>query len=215
MSRDGFTLVEVMVALVVSTLAAMAAHTGLQVIRDSSERAAYARETAITAAAVRRQLTDWLAGAFLAEQPAALFSGTTDRAMGAGGSPSLKLQTRVPSAAEPGRVELLNVVLQLEGIQGRDGGVLVAEIVPLDGCVVTAAIAAAESGACLRRVHLAAGVRRWSVRYLRAEQDLHMWVPEWSSRVSLPAAVQIVLEGDSVHPLLQVPLTVPLTTGSL
>lgn len=188
-SAAGFTLVEVAVALVIGGLLTMTAAATVAAVPDLSSRADDHLSSRLRAAAVRSQLRAWLRASYADRDSAydASFSGVDGPRPG---TDALRFAVTGVIEGTSGRA------IVLLGIEETPGGssALVAEIEP-------------ERGA-RRRVVLVPGATRLEARYLYFVSAEGRWFQGWSSAVERPAAVRLWIGGESVHPLLRVPLTV-------
>ena len=208
MSRAGFTLIEVTVALTVAALLAVAAHRGLNTLAELQGRAAERRGEALQAAAIRRQLAEWLRSAYLGEEPGRWrFEGVDRRSAGGTPDDALLFSTLQP---DPFRDDAALVEIGLARGSGHRPGLIAA--LRYDDAAPSA-IASHGSSVQGDRFLLVPRATGLDIRYLaRVEQD-RWWVPSWASRVRLPDAVELRILGDEVPPLLQLPILVPLVSG--
>lgn len=195
MNRGGFTVLEMVVALAVASVVALLVHRGFHTMVEMERRASEAREAGARAVAARRQVTAWLR--------AARVEGTLDSwdFEGVGrvteeGVPdaSLEFYTQAPGPFETGRSRLVLGIdrrpetpetgLVAERVDGRVG-----DPRPLRWVVVPGA-----SGLVIRYLHTVDGGRAWT--------------SEWRSSAHLPEAIEIRVLGDSLPPLLQLPVFV-------
>lgn len=176
----GYTLVEMLVALVVGALLAMAAHRGLHVLAELARRGEARLERAHNAAAVRRQLLSWIRGV-----PAADGWGLTGGEGAIPGSAYLEFRSR---SAGPFRDEDARVRVEFE---------------PESRSVVASATV---GGAPLERIVLVRGAEGVEIRYRYDAGGVPRWTSEWTSTATLPLAVEIRIAGDSVAPLLRLPI---------
>jgi prepilin-type N-terminal cleavage/methylation domain-containing protein len=196
-TRRGFTLLEVLVALVAAATVALLVHRGTAEVGALAARAAERRAAAAEAAAVRRQFAGWLRGTYVdPTRPDRRFEGTDGGEETQGGD-RLRFRT---STASWGRTGSLQVALAVE-----PGAGLVADVV--DETEPGAAAAA-------RRVPLVPGATGLEMRYFLDIPGDRRWVRAWSTSVRLPRAVEVRVLGDSVPPLLRAPLVVALPGGT-
>lgn len=211
----GFTLIEVVVALSVGALIALAAHSGLVTLSELSLRAEDLRSETLNAAAVRRQLRDWLRTSSLNERPSAPEFAGVPR-VDATGMRNDSLAVPIWSNSQTASPTAGDAMMELfvEKVSDAPGGVLVAAFASLSGDPPPAGGAADPRNAGVRRVVLMpSGVEGFSVRYLLVSGTEQSWLPAWRSRHRLPDAIEVQIFGDSLPRLLRLPLIVPLVTG--
>jgi len=196
-SRRGFALLEVVVALTVAGVVALLAHQGVRVLFEVEARAAAARDEAARSAAVRRQMVSWLNAAVV---EGSLDSWDFEGAPGATdeGFPdaALSFVTLAPGPFEPGRAQL---TLRIERDVETGASALVATrdtLRPAAGAEV-----------------LVAGATGLAVRYLHTVDDDRTWTESWQSSAQLPEAIELTIVGDSVPPLLRHPVFVVPRSG--
>jgi hypothetical protein len=71
-------------------------------------------------------------------------------------------------------------------------------------------------GSAIRRVELDRSIAGLDARYLSHLMGKSVWLPSWVSSTVLPAGVELRFlppPGDTLAPLLQLPLVVPLRSG--
>lgn len=193
MRRDsGFTLMEVLVALVVAGTVALLLHRGIGELNRFGARAAAVRREAAEAAAVRRQLASWLRGVYADPTPegARRFEGT-DGGREAEGADRLSFWTSALSWERSGAQE---ITLAVE---------------PGTGLVATlrdrTTTQGADSG---RKIVLVPGAEGLELRYFMVLGGERRWLNGWTSSVSPPEAVEIRIQGAGVPPLLKIPILV-------
>jgi prepilin-type N-terminal cleavage/methylation domain-containing protein len=202
-SRRGFTLVELLVALVVSGLVVSLAFRSVTVAADATARVREDQRGALRGGAARVQLDLWLRGATLLDgREPFIGSGGARR----DGPPLDELTFAVADGGVlrpgPRRVHLW---IGRDSTGLRSG--LLAELVALDG----RSASAAETLVVAPKV---AGMR---IRYRGTFGKREGWAGEWASSTLLPAAVELRLvpaSGDvraALSPILTVPLTVALS----
>jgi prepilin-type N-terminal cleavage/methylation domain-containing protein len=200
--RDGFTLMEVIVALVVSSIALAAGFATLSFVDERSRAGEIATVEALEGAAGRMLLIEWLAGARLnAPGRGGSFQGMDAEENGLD-SDELIFPT---TARTPLHVPNAVVRLYIDTDDETPERGLVAELTErlLDEP---------------RRVELLPQVAALELRYLPDVEggvDDVEWEPSWVGRDALPKAVELVLRataGDSLPPLLRYPIRVPLGT---
>jgi prepilin-type N-terminal cleavage/methylation domain-containing protein len=201
-SRRGFTLVELLVALVVSALVVSVAFRAVTVATDATARMREDRHGALRAGAARAQLDLWLRAATFLDG-AEPFVG--QRGAQRDGPPLDELTFAVADAGAlrpgPRRVHLW---IGRDSAGLRSG--LLAELTALSGHDAIAA-------ETLVVAPTAAGLR---LRYRGRFAGREGWAGEWASSTLLPAAIELRLLPASgstrapLPPILEVPLTVPL-----
>jgi prepilin-type N-terminal cleavage/methylation domain-containing protein len=199
-ARSGFTLVELLVALVVSALVLTVAFRSVGVAADATSRVREDQRGVLRGGAVRAQLDRWLRAATLldgAEPFVGLAGAHSD------GPPRDELTFAVADAGElrpgPRRIHLW---IGTDSTGKRAG--LLAELIALNGQE-----AAAET---LIVAPAAAGMR---LRYRGQFAGRDGWAGDWTSSTRLPAAIELHLlpaigAAERLPPILAVPLTVPL-----
>jgi prepilin-type N-terminal cleavage/methylation domain-containing protein len=195
--RPGFTLVELLVAMVVSALVLTIAFRSISIAADSTARLREEQRVAMRGSVARAQLDAWLRGATLLDGTEA-FVGT--HASQPDGPPRDELTFAVADGGVlwpgPRRIRLWI---------GGGPAALLAELVALDGqSTVHAETLAVAPGAFGMRL-------RYRGRFGRHEA----WAGEWASTRMLPRAVELRLfsasgTAESLAPILAVPFLVPL-----
>lgn len=190
-SAAGFTLVEVAVALVIGGLLTLTVAATVAAVPDLSTRADEHLSSRLRAVGVRGQLREWLRASYADRDSTydASFSGVDGPRPG---TDALRFAVTGEVAGIAGRA---TVVLGIEG-DADTSSALIAEIEP-------------ERGE-RRRIVLVPGATRLEARYLYFVSTEGRWFQGWSSAVERPAAVRLWVDGESVHPLIRVPLTVRL-----
>ena len=194
--RAGMTLLELLVGLTITGLVLAAGYAALASVADHRRRASEAAEEVARAAAVRRTLTAWLAGARLEPfQGGPEFRGV-DGTDGAHDDDELSFLTAVPIGARAYPTIRLYV--------DRD------EKTPERGLV-------AEVGEWRRpeseRVVLMPEATGLEVRYLSGISAERVWLPSWISGTVLPRALELRVAAtgaDTLPPLLRLPVTIAL-----
>lgn len=202
----GFTLLELLVALLVTGFVVTAAYAAFVVVTDTWERSRAAREPAMATAAVRDIVAGWLSAATLNEA-AGPFRGV-GRGVGALQQDELTfaIQDGGPLRPGPHRVRLW-VVNDLTA--ERQG--LLAELTPIRG----QALAAPET------LSIAPAVTGLALRYRVMVDGRERWLEEWESEGQLPRAVELQMKRlvrtrlgaapePGLPPLLDLPLLVPI-----
>ena len=198
MSRRGFTLIEVAIALVAGGLVLTAGYAALGAIIDLRERAAAHAAPAERAAAVRRSLAHWLAGARVHpdDETVPAFLGLDRQRAGV---PDDELRFLTTSAA-PFYAGTAHVRLFIDRDDETPERGLVAEI-------------AAWGSPAARRIEIAPAATGLDASYFFDTGRGRRWLPAWISSVQLPLAVElrIVAGPQSDLPvLLQLPILVPI-----
>jgi prepilin-type N-terminal cleavage/methylation domain-containing protein len=201
-SRRGFTLVELLVALVVSALVVTIAYRAVTVAADATARVREDQRGALRAGTARAQLDGWLRAATLLDGTEPFIGGAGARRDG----PALDEVTFAVADAGvlrpgPRRVHLW---IGRDSTGARSG--LLAELVALDGRASTSAETLVVAPA-------AAGMR---LRYRGRFGARDSWTGDWVSPMRLPMAVELRLlpatgpVREKLAPILAVPLTVPV-----
>ena len=208
---SGFTLLEVVVALVVAGVAVAIGYAGLATVSEASARSRASSQPVIAAAAARSALSAWLSSATLMEG-AHPFRGVhrTD-----GPTRSDELTTAISSGGSlrPGP-RRLRVWVDTDPLTAERGLVVELARIGDDGLASTDTLEIAPSATGL------------ALRYLVLVDGKERWVDEWVSQSQLPRAVEFrALELErarlgafddvpSLPPLLAIPIVVLLTLGS-
>jgi len=197
---NGMTLLELVVGLTVTGLVVTAGFGALQMLGDRRLQAEAAMNAVARAANERAELESWLAGTRLvAEEGGPDFrglDGVRDR------TPDDEL-TFLTTAPTPLRTGETVVRLYVD----RDPGT------PEQGLT---AVFGDWRGTSLRRVELDRSVDGFDARYWSTMMGERTWLPSWISSTVLPAGVELrflAAAGDTLMPLLQLPLLVPLRAG--
>lgn len=185
----GFTLVEVVVALVIGGLLTLTAAATVAAVPDLATRADDHLSSRLRAAAVRSQLREWLLASYADRDSTydASFSGVDGPRAG---TDALRFAVTGGIEGITGRATILLGIHRGPG----DSSALVAEIEP-------------ERGA-RRRIVLVPGATSFEARYLYFVSTDGRWFQGWSSAVERPAAVRMWIDGESVSSLIRLPLTV-------
>ncbi|MBW3570967.1 MAG: prepilin-type N-terminal cleavage/methylation domain-containing protein [Gemmatimonadetes bacterium] len=203
--RAGFTLVEVVVALVVGGVVAAAGYGVLAGVADG--RAAVARDRAerIPGPAVRGALDGWLRAASLWEGSGP-FRGR-DRRIGPLSVDELSFTVDDGGALYPGRHRL---TLWIERDRTRQPHGLLAEIAPAER----------RDGERTDTLSLAPAAVGLDVRYRAKVRRKDAWLDAWDSERTLPEALELVVlpaperandpAGDGLPDALRLPVAVPL-----
>lgn len=206
---EGFTLVELLVALALAGLIVTSAHAALGVLHDASRRSRTAREPVLSSVASRAMLSGWLRAATLADG-AGPFVGS-DRGHGTLARDELAFDIVDGGELRAGahRVHLWVDNDPLTAAQG-----LMVELTPRWGYPAT-------SPETLSIVPWVTGL---DIRYLVEVDGRARWIEEWQSQTKLPIAVEIRLsrlsrvrlgapQETGLEPLLELPLLVPVGPG--
>lgn len=196
--RDGFTLVETVVALALAAVVVLTAHTGIVMLTESSTAAAAARERGLRLAAVRSQIVAWLEHTHL-EGPETPWRFEGSRRTRAGQADDML----VFATLKPGQREHGPATVRLEmnyTVSGTPRG--------LDA--VLRWPAGTGTNVRRRRLALVPEATGLEIRYRFDLAGEERWFDAWSSSVRYPAAVQLRILGSNVPALLQAPLLVKL-----
>jgi prepilin-type N-terminal cleavage/methylation domain-containing protein len=203
----GMTLLEVVVALTITGLAVTAGYAALASVMDQRDRADHALDGALRVANERRTLRTWLAGARLSIEAGSpdfngldgTYDGRTLRAtlsngrtVGPQADDALRFLTSAatPLAPDGTMIRLYvdrDTLTPVRGLAAelRDWRTNRGQVVELDSTV---------SGLDLRYYSIPLGDRGW--------------LPSWVSRTLLPSGIELTLTGDSLPPLLALPMLV-------
>lgn len=207
----GTTLIELLVALVVTGVVALAAHATIGAVDDARTRADQRRERVFGAAAVRATVEAWVRGAALVPG-APPFMGRPVREGGLH-LDRIQFSTWDGGALWPGpRI----VRLRVDHDPATPERGLVAEIGPL----------VAGTAARFEVLELAAVAVGLEVRYQTIRDGVESWVSAWDSDERLPRAVSLRLMsaaargigragGGGLPPLLELPIVAPVSREGL
>lgn len=195
--RAGFTLVEVIVALTVASLALGAGFAALGFVRDRGLHAEDAARVAVAGATQRALLMDWLANARLQAPAGEQFEGTDAEESGV----PLDLIFFPTTARTPleGAFTLVGLYIDTDPETPEVG--LVAEMV---GVVL---------GSEERRMELVPQAGALNIRYRPDVDDEVEWEDAWQGRGQLPRAIEMTIypvDGDTLPRLLRLPIRVAL-----
>lgn len=188
-SRNGFTLIEIMVAIAIGGMVTLtAAATAASIVKLTDRADAHLSGT-LRSAVVRAQLREWLRASYASQDSTyeAAFTGIDGSR---NGTDALRFHVLDPTPTVRGRA---SIVLAIDGDPGSRPS-LVAEIQPEFGATVP--------------IELIPGADFLEVRYLYFVSSEPRWFAGWSSEVERPAAVRVWVDGDSLEPLARLPLTV-------
>lgn len=191
-ARAGFTIVELIVALVVTAMVLATAYGSLQVATDATARLRAERRSALAAPAARMALDGWLRGATLAGNLAP-FVGVHRARADAPPADEVRFAVLDAGALHPGP-HLVRLFLAQGTDPLRRG--LLAELTPTRRGFATAP----------ETLQVSAGATGLAVRYLAQGGTRREWVGEWLSDRELPAEIELRAIGTGVEPLLAIPL---------
>lgn len=176
--REGFTLIELVVALAITGVVVTGALAAVRLAGDSLRRARTAHVDALAAAAARATLEGWLRAATL-HGDSAIFAGFSRTS---GGLPrdELTFTIRDGGTLDPGPHR---VRLRIDRDPTTPGQGLLAELTPVGN-------GAAEGAETLE---LAPGAGGLEIRYYARVEDRPQWLFAWDSADELPIAVEIRL----------------------
>jgi len=197
MREGGFTLLELMVALAVASIALASGFATLGIVEERGSHAEEVNRTALSGATQRALLMDWLAGARFRAPSEEIFTGIEAEE---NNLPMDQIQFPTTARTPVNRNSTL-VLLYVDIDEATPERGLVAEL--SDGSL------AAEP----TRMELAPSAGSMEIRYLPEADGTTEWVDGWVERGGLPRGVVIVLSpvvGDSLPPLLRLPLRVAL-----
>jgi prepilin-type N-terminal cleavage/methylation domain-containing protein len=202
-SRRGFTLVELLVALVVSALVVSVAFRAVTVAADATARLRVDQRGVLRSGAARAQLDLWLRAATLLDG-AEPFVGRDGTQRDGPPLDEVTFAMADGGALRPGP-QRVHLWIGRDSAGARSG--LLAELTTLDGrnTIVAETLLVAPG---------AGGVR---IRYLGHFAGRSGWSGEWASSTRLPGAVQLRLlplsatTRETLAPILGIALTVPLS----
>lgn len=200
MSRRGMTLLELIVGLTITGTVVTAGYGALASIVDHSAAAEERIDSLSRAAAQRATLLDWLEGARLTvDQDGPQFRGLDGVA---GATPDDEL-TFLTTAATPlaAAESVVRLYVDRDTLTPERG--LTAELWTWRSLRRT-------------RVELEPRVGGLDIRFATRMLGRSEWLPSWISSTVLPAGVELVLspqEGDSLPPLLRLPIVAPIGGG--
>lgn len=195
-SRSGLTLIELLVSLTITGALLSAGYGAFGLVLDREAAARRMLDEASRAAAEREQLRRWIEGASLPEQGGPAFAGLD------------ATHERLPDDAltliTTARTELETPQTVIHLFIDRD------ERTPERGLV---ARLASWPGAERRAVEVDPGVTGLDIRYYSVPLGDRGWLPSWVSSTLLPSGIEVRLSGDSLPPLLRLPILVPIGAG--
>lgn len=198
--RSGVTLIELLVAITVTGMALGAGYGALSWMTLARTNAERTTDAVWRAAAVRRTITTWLAGATLALSPDAADFRGVDGERERLDDDALTFRTNAPTPLGTAETD---VTLAID----RD------ERTPQRGLV---ALLAEPHGARRGVVELEPRAVALDAHYLTGVLGATRWSTSWVSTSVLPRGVELTLSaatGDSLPPLLRVPVVVPFPGG--
>lgn len=191
----GFTLLELVIGLTITGMIVTAGYNALATVLDRREQAERILDTAIQAANERRAIRGWLAGARLTiEEGGPAFTGLD----GVFEDQPDDVLTFLTGAETP--VDGADVLVRLAVDRNPEtpSAGLVAEFGEWRG------------GGGNRAVEIDRRITGLDIRYYSIPLGDHGWLPSWISRTILPSAIEVTLRGDSLPPLLRMPMLVPV-----
>jgi hypothetical protein len=195
------TLLELVVGLTVTGVVITAAFAALGVLQDRVAQAAGVMNDVTRAANERAEIGEWLAGARLTvEEGGPAFRGL-DGTRDVLPDDELTFLTTAPNPLGTGET-LVRIYVDRDSATPEQG---------------LTAVFAEWRGTAIRRVEVDRTVRGLDIRYLSTIMGQRVWLPSWVSSTVLPAGVELRFlptMGDTLAPLLQLPLIVPLRRGS-
>jgi hypothetical protein len=197
-ARTGLTLLELLVALLVTAAAVTLGYAALAATADAHARAARDGDPVASAAGRREWLRGTIASARIgAPGDGTAFEGTdaARRATGAG----MTADDAIVLVGELGDGADVWVRIRVDHDPSTPVHGLVADVVPFPR----------RPGERVLSIPLEPEVTALDVEYL-SPLPPRRWLSAWNAPGILPAAVRLRLDGARVHPLLRVPLTVPL-----
>jgi prepilin-type N-terminal cleavage/methylation domain-containing protein len=173
-ARRGLTLVELMIALVVSGVVLVGARLMVETLADAARRTTRAARDADRAANAERVLRDLFGRLEIATDAARPFGGD-------GQSVHFTTWCDTPG----GWLERCDAVLALEAL--GDTNTLVARLSPREP----------HGDIGRRTIRLAGGFRTGALRYLNDSRSGGQWFVQWGDGTVAPLAVGVVLDGDT------------------
>lgn len=208
---SGFTLVELLVALLVSGIVVLAAHAGLTVLTDGWARSHRAAVPVLSGAGARATIEGWIRWATILPGTGP-FRGT-DAWRAGQSADEVTFDTGDCGALRPGPCR---VRLWVEGSRGGERRGLLAELRPVRGDRLLPA----------ETLSVAPGATGLEIRYLVPQPRGTTWRDSWESRDLLPRALALRVSSvgavqlgpgaaapSTLAPLLELPLVVPIETA--
>lgn len=200
MNRRGMTLIELLVGLVVGSAAIAGGYGALAVVLDQRDRAETAVAGTVRAAAQRRTLAAWLAGARLTVEDRGIQVRGLDGYFEDRADDELTFLTTAPTPASDGET-IVRLYLDRDSLTAERG--LVAEL-------------SAVGSLAVERAEIESAAGGLELRYLTSMLGQAEWLPSWISSTVLPLAIELTLlpaPGDSLPSLLRLPVRVPIGTA--
>jgi prepilin-type N-terminal cleavage/methylation domain-containing protein len=198
--RSGLTLIELIVAITVTGMALGAGYGALSWITLARGNAEASTDAVWRAAAVRRTITTWLAGATLAVSPDVADFRGVDGEREHLDDDALTFRTNAPTPLGTTETDVTLVI-------DRD------DRTPQRGLV---ALLTEPHGARRGIVELEPRAVALDAHYLTGVLGATRWSTSWISSSVLPRGIELKVSaaaGDSLPPLLRVPVTVPFPSG--
>ena len=196
-ARPGFTLIELIVALTVASLALAAGFAALGFVRDRGLHAEDAARVALSGATQRALLMDWLTNARLAAPAGENFVGE-DHEVNNKPMDTLFFPTTARTPLD-GTHTIIGLYIDEDPETPETG--LVAEMV---GVVL---------GSEERRMELVPAAGAMNIRYRPDADGDFEWSESWGNNSQLPRGIEITLypvDGDTLPQLLRLPIRVAL-----
>jgi prepilin-type N-terminal cleavage/methylation domain-containing protein len=200
--RSGLTLLELVVAIFLTGVVAASGYAALGTVADRRNVASAAMDDAAGGVNRRRLLAAIIAGAHMGGQSQRDFRGL-DNSVTRLPADELEFVTSTPVAQLPGGDTFVRLRVDLTDSTAEQGLVLEMTRWP------------ASASEMLRPVRLELGreIGGMDARYLPALGSGRRWLPSWISGSLMPIGVELRFTpaaGDSLAPVFQVPLYVPL-----
>lgn len=194
---NGFTLLELVVGLTITGMIVTAGYSALATVMDRRAEAERILDAAIQAANERRAVRSWLAGARLTIQEGGPAFTGLDGVHEHLPDDALSFLTGAETPL-PGGDAVVRLAVDRNPETPATG--LIAEFTEWRG-----------SGK--RTVEVDRRVTGLAIRYFSIPLGERGWLPSWISRTLLPSAIEVTLVGDSLPPLLRLPMLVPVGTS--
>lgn len=184
----GFTLFEVLVALLIGGLVTLTAAATVGSVPELATRADERLTSELRAAAVRGQIRAWLRASYVDRDSTfdASFAGI--------------------DGPRPGGDALRFAVQSIDGVDGR--AILLLGIDGESGPAPALMVEIRPERGSPRRIVLVPGATELEIQYLYFVSGEGRWFLGWNSAVERPAAVRLWIGGRSLDPLLRLPITV-------
>jgi prepilin-type N-terminal cleavage/methylation domain-containing protein len=196
-ARRGLTLIELVVTLVVASLAMAAGYAALSTMVDRREHALQQFDRVAAAAELRKTLEQWIGAAELTiEEDDVVFRGLDGDHQGVPDDVLVLRTNALTAATEPGST--VTIFVDRNDSTATSG--LVAVIRP-NGASVS------------RTLQLDSQVASLDVRYLSSQLGVPEWGTSWVSSTLLPVAAELRLSSthaDSLEGLLRIPILIPI-----